>query len=206
MAEEDLVSYKDISELKKDLEGMKGRKDISIRELYDAVQKLAQVMTDILEVFGAAAEQMKLEEKESSMESKKLDKLLDQNKTIAEGMVSLVELVNKKMGDTGKKREEFFKPKEEAFFKPRAEPKPSDQGSFMRPQQQEWQPRPAEITQPTMAPPIAPQQMQFMPPPDSGMQMPPMEPTPSPELDFPDEPFSLDEEPKKKGLFGMFKK
>ena len=56
MAEEDdLVSYKDISELKKDLEGMKGRKDISIKELYDAVQKLAQTMTDILEIFGAAA-------------------------------------------------------------------------------------------------------------------------------------------------------
>ena len=142
------------------------------------------------------------------MESRKLDKLLDQNKTIAEGMVALVELVNKKMADTGKKREEFFKPKDEAFFKPRPEPKPIDSGSFMKPQQQEWQPQPVERAQSAMMPPMAPQQMtmQFMRPPDSEMQMPPMEPAPPPELDLPEEPFSLDEEPKKKGLFGMFKK
>ena len=44
---------------------------------------------------------------------------------------------------------------------------------------------------------------------DFGMQMPPMQPEPSPELpdlDFPEEHFGLEEEPKKKGLFGMFKK
>lgn len=200
MADEDLVSYKDISELKRDLEGMKGKKDISIRELYDAVQKLSQRMTDILEIFGAAADQMKLEEKESAFESKrhetiisKLDKILDQNKTIAEGMVSLVELVNKNIEEP--EHEDIPKPKEDTFFKPRAEP---------------------QQPPPPMAPPMAPPQMMGMPqmpmsfgpsvqPPDTGMQMPPMEPAPSPDLDFPEESFELDE-PKKKGLFGMFKK
>lgn len=36
-------------------------------------------------------------------------------------------------------------------------------------------------------------------------QLPPMEPAPMPDLDLPEEPFPM-EEPKKKGLFGVFKK
>ena len=205
MAEEEFLPYKDISELKKELAVMKGKKDVSVKDLSDAVVKLSQIMSDMLEIFGAAAEQLKLEEREYGMESKKLDKLLDQNKTIAEGMVSLVELINKKAVHQGET--EDFKPKEEAFFKPRPEPKP-----FMKPQQQEWQqPQPAERAQQAMPPLMPPPQMTapYMPPispPDTGMQMPPMEPTPLPELDLPGEPFEFEEEPKKKGLFGMFKK
>ncbi len=192
MAEEDLVAYKDISDLKRELEGMKGRKDISTKELYDAVQKLAQTMKDMLEVFGAAAEQMKLEEKEYESEARKhemiiskLDKLIDQNKTIAEGMVAIVEMV----------KERIVAPaKEESLFRPRQEPRP-----FMKPQQ-EWQPM--QRAQPMMAPP---QMAQPMPPPDFGMEMPQMQPTPSPDLDLSDLGLE-EEEPKKKGLFGMFKK
>ena len=211
--EDELVPYKDISDLKKELEGMKGRKDISAKELYDGVQKLAQTMTDMLEVFGAAAEQMKLEEqsyessaKKHEMIVSKLDKLIDQNKTIAEGMVAIVEMVKEKIVAPAKEKEEsMFRPqREEQLFKPAPQPRP-----FMRPQQ-EWQPRPEPVqrTQPMMTPPqMATPQMG--PPmasaPDFGMQMPPMEPTQSPDLDFPD--LGLDEEePKKKGLFGMFKK
>ena len=204
MAEEEFVPYKDISELKKELEGMKGRKDISAKELYEAVQGLSQTITDMLEVFGAAAEQMKLEEKGYEAESKKheaiiskLDKMLDQNRTIAEGMVSIVEMVKEKIVAPAKEREEMFRQK--------PEPRP-----FMKPV--EWQPRPepAQRTQPMMAPPQMPQQM--MPPPmaapmpsDFGMQMPPMEPEPLPDFDL-EEPLPPDEEPRKKGLFGMFKK
>lgn len=211
MAEEDLVSYKDISELKKELEGMKGKKDVSVKELYDAVQRLAQTMTDMLEVFGAAAEQMQLEEqsnesiaKKHEMIVSKLDKLIDQNKTIAEGMVAIVDMVKEKIIAPAKERETpMFKPqKEEPLFKPMPEPRP-----FMKPT--EWQPRPEPVqrTQPLM---MAPPQMVSsmpnpMPPPDFGMQMPPMQPTPSADLDFPELDLG-EEEPKKKGLFGMFKK
>ena len=205
--EEEFVPYKDISELKRELEGMKGRKDVPAKDIYDAVQKLAQTMTDMLEVFGAATEQMKLDEREYESESRKhemiiskLDKLIEQNRTIAEGMVAIVEMVKEKILAPAREKEDlmFRAQKEEPLFRPRPEPKP-----FMNPQ---WQPRPEPVqrTQPVMAPPM-PQQMQAMPPPDFGM-MPPMEPAPPPDLDFPEEPFSLDEEPKKKGLFGMFKK
>ncbi len=205
MAEEDLVQYKDISDLKRELEGMKGRKDISAKELYDAVQKLAQTMTGILEIFGAAAEQMNLEEKEYESSARKhdmivskLEKLIDQNKTIAEAMVGIVDMVKDKFVAPAKEREE-------SFFKPKPEQRP-----FMRPQT-EWQPRPEPMM--PRAQQIMPQMAQPMPspasPPDFGMQMPPMQPEPSPELpdlDFPEEPTGFEDEPKKKGLFGMFKK
>ena len=212
MAEGDLVQYKDISELKKELDGMKGRKDIPTRDLYDAVQKLTQTVTSILDIFSAATEQMKLEEHEFESESRKhemiiskLDKLIDQNKTIAEGMVSIVEMVKEKIVEPVREKQDMSMPKEESLFKP-AQAMP-----FMR-AQQEWQPRPEPVqrTQPMMAPPqMATSSMPSPMPSDFGMQMPPMKPEPYPELpdlDFPEEPLNLEEEPKKKGLFGMFKK
>lgn len=197
--DDDSALYKDISELKKELEGMKGRKDVSTKDIYDAVQKLTQTMKDILEVFGAAAEQMKLEEKEYESEQKKhevimsrLDKLIDQNKTIAEGMVAIVDMVKERMPAKD----------EEQMFMPRPEPRP-----FMKPVQQEWMPKPGPMTprQGTMMPlaqPMQPPISAAMPP---ELGMPPMQPTPAPDLDFPENELKF-EEPKKKGLFGVFKK
>ena len=214
MAEEDLIQYKDISELKRELDGMKGRKEIPTRDLYDAVQKLTQTVAGMLDIFGAATEQMRLEEREFESESRKhemiiskLDKMIDQNKTIAEGMVAIVEMVKEKIVAPARERQEsmFMQPKEESMFKP-AQARP-----FMR-AQQEWQPKPeqAQRAQPMMSPPqMATPSMTSNMPSDFGMQMPPMQPEPSPELpdlDFPEEPLGLEEEPKKKGLFGMFKK
>ena len=201
MAEDDydLIQYKDISELKKELEGMKGRKDVSSKELYDGVQKLPQTISDMLEVFGAAAEQLKLEDKEREQEGKKhdailykLDKVLDQNKTIAEGMVSIVELVKKKLPLVQQEREA-------PMFKPKPEPKP-----FMKPQQ-EWMPEPI-MPRPQPMPQSAPQQPPMPPPMNFGTMLPPLEPTPALDFDFPEEGETQSEEPKKKSLFGMFKK
>lgn len=207
MAEEDygLVPYKDISELKKELEGMQDKKDISTKELYDAVHKLSNAMSDMLEVFGAAAEQLKLEEKGYESEAKKhemiiskLDKLIDQNKTIAEGMVAIVEMVREKFGSIEKEKEPMFKQNEpqEPLFRPKPDNMP-----FLKPQQ-EW-PKPEPMM--PRSQPIAPTPMQSMAS-DAGMQMPPMQPEPMPDLDFPEEPFPLEEESKKKGLFRMFNK
>lgn len=224
MAEEDtdLIAYKDISELKKEFEGIRGKKDVPLRELYDAVQKLSQTISDMLDVFSAAAEQMKLEEKEYQSEAKrhdiiisKLDKIIDQNKTIAEGMVAIVDMVKEKLFEHAK--EELFdvKEKKEPMFSPKPEP-----SLFAQPMQPEWQPKPEPFAQTPPMPKSQPQPIWAafqspMPPPTSltppmpplDFGMPPMEPTPSPDLDFSEEPFSLEEEqPKKKGLFGMFKK
>ena len=209
MAEESELQYKDISELRKDLDMMKKKKEMPSNELYQTVQSMAQTMSDILEIFVAAAEQMKQEEKWDNAETKKhdmilarLDKITSQNKTIAEGLVSLVEIVK-------------GEPKEEPVFKPMAEPKPQE-NTFMKPQQ-DWQPKPERRQAPQMQAPqmasFSPQPMPNfappnltppIPPPDFGM--PSLEPVPEPDLDFPEEPFPLEEEPKKKGIFGMFKK
>ncbi len=212
--EEDVIQYKDISDLKKELDVMKARKDVPAKDVYAAVQQLSQTVNNVLEIFSAATEQLKLEEKEYESDTRKhemiiqkLDKLMDQNKTIAEGMVAVVEMVKEQIVAPARENESMFTPpKEETLFRPQPRP-------FMRP---EWQPRPEPMqrTQPMMMNPQMPapmgQQMPNpIPQPDFGMQMPPMQPTESPELpdlDFPEEPFGLEEEPKKKGIFGMFKK
>ncbi len=228
MTEEEFVSYKDISSLKNELEGMKNKKDVSVKELHDIVERLADTMGEMLEVFGAAAEQLKLEDREAAAEAKKheviiskLDRILEQNKTIAEGMVSIVEMIKQRIIPPAKTREEMpapdedlFKPPRQQFlFKPKPEPMP-----FKPAMAYEMYPKP---TMPNPPPyrsmprdmplePIQPPSMNMpppapIPPPDFGSQMPPMEPEPPLDLDFPEEP-SLDEEPKKKGLFGMFKR
>src|SRR3989344_665750 len=229
MADENygFVSYENISDLRKELENIQDKKDVSPKNLYEAVHRLADTVSGMLEVFGAAAEQMKLEDKGYEAEAKKheaiiskIDKLIDQNKTIAEGMVAIVGLVKEKMGSTEKEKSSFPKEDDATMFKPKPEPK-----SFSKP---EWKPdtpiqRPQPVSsrappsfQPVsqqnfqMTPPIAPQMSPAeMAPPDTdfGMQLPPMEPVPMPDLDFPDEPFPMeDDTQKKKGLFGMFKK
>ncbi len=221
MEEEEFAPYKDISELKKELEGMKPRRDVSTKELYDVVSKLADTISGMLEVFGAAADQMRLEEKGYEAEFRKhemiiskLDKILDQNKTIAEGMVAVVEMVKQKIVAPAKEREDsMFKPKEkeETIFRQSQAP------AFAKPVQQEWQPKPEPMMprQPVMMPRSMQPQMSMpqMPPQmsqqDFGMDLPPLEPTPdldASSLDLPDDFPELGDEPKKKGLFGMFKK
>lgn len=225
MAEESDLQYKDISELRKELESMKGRKDISARDLYQTVQKMSQTMSDMLEVFGAAAEQMSQEEKEYGAETKKhelilskLDRVIEQNKTIAEGMVSVVEMMKENLAMPAKEEQMFKAPEPRQFMKPqqdwqpRPEFKPRPQPSM----QQMSQPMPQPSFNPTsFTPPLNPPSFAQAPnpppinqpnlsPPDFGM--PSLQPTPEPDLDFPEEPLGLEEEPKKKGLFGMFKK
>src|SRR3989344_2473916 len=213
MAEEDsIVSYKDLSELKKELEGIQSKKDISTSDLHGAIVKLADTMGSMIEIFGAAAEQLKLEEKEKEADIKKheiitakLDKLLDQNKTIAEGMVAVVEMVKERLGT-----------KDDSAFRPK-----NDEPMFVKPEprfaRQEWKPRnppqavssgpgPMMPVQPPMAMPSMPN---MPPPPGNGFNadLPPMQQAPMPDFDFPEEPNLEDlAEPKKKGILGMFKK
>lgn len=201
MAEDrDFVPYTDISELKKELEEMHGQKEISVKDLHDAVTKLTETMANMLGVFAASAEQLKLEEKEYESEKRKhdtiiakLDKLIDQNKTIAEGMVAIVELVKekfpKKDGQISKADEE-----EPAFARPELR-------QFMEQPEFNPAPQPAPRAMPAMPPVSSPSFAQ------QNFGLPPMEPAPMPDLDFPEEPFPAAQETKKKSLFsGMFKK
>ncbi len=202
MAEDyEFVPYKDISDLKRELEGIKDKKEISPRDLHDAVRKLTDTMGNMLGIFAAAAEQLKLEEKEYETENRKhdtiisrLDKLIDQNKTIAEGLVAIVELVKEKFPQKEKEESMFRADEEEPAFAPKPQPQTFRQPEF-KPSTVQQNPMPAmpPVSSPSFARP------------DFGL--PPMEPTPMPDLDFPEEPFPSAEESKKKSLFGgMFKK
>src|SRR3989344_7966366 len=132
MADENygFVSYENISDLRKELENIQDKKDVSPKNLYEAVHKLSDTVSGMLEVFGAAAEQMKLEDKGYEAEARKhetiiskLDKLIDQNKTIAEGMVAIVELVKEKMGSMEKEESSFPTEDAASMFRPKREPK-----------------------------------------------------------------------------------
>ena len=287
----DYIPYKDISELKKELEGTKIKKEVSTKDIHTAIQKLSQIMTDLLDVFGAAAEQMKLEDKEYESDAKKhvvmsskLDKLIEQNRTIAESMVVIADMVKGKL-EAPEQENGGFIPLEDK--KEDTNPKPKEEQGIFRKSQPEWQPKPIRQrlgplpTQPQMtqnyvsSKPVpqhtqssVPPMMSFTPPtiempnrppitsgtrtpierpmqpprtnrigqsyalsrepmpiqpppmpstsepmpnlefgmPDFGAPSPPVEPESLTDLDFPEEPFPLEEEPKKKGLFGMFKK
>ncbi len=197
----EFVPYKDISGLKGELESLKDKREISSKELHEAVRKLTDTMNNMLGVFAASAEQLKLEEKEYELESRKheaiiskLDKLIDQNKTIAEGMVAIVDLVKEKFPQK-EKEEPMFKADDTPVFTKQA-PKPQ---AYRQP---EFRQAPAQQNMmPAMPPASSPNFAQQ----DFGL--PPMEPAPMPDLDFPEEPFPESEEPRKKTLFGgMFKK
>ena len=216
------IPYEDISELKSKLEGLKDKKDVPSKDMFEAVHQLAGTMHDLLEIFAAAAEQLKIEEKDYETENKKheliisrLDKLIDQNKTIAEGMVAMVEMIKEKFGSIDRQGEQMFKQDDsDPIFsqpQPQEAPKPEPK-TFMR---QQWKPQPerqAPQPQPKYGmPPMPPPQMmplQMMPLQSSNYEpeMPPMEPSPMPDLDLPEEPLPFDDEPKKKSIFGMFKK
>jgi chemotaxis protein histidine kinase CheA len=101
MANDEVIPYKNISELKQELEGMNEKK-VSVKDLHGVVQNLSKTIYDMLEVFAAASYQMKIEEKEQEAALKKhdlmlqkLDKVIEQNKTIAESMVAIVKMVKK---------------------------------------------------------------------------------------------------------------
>ena len=240
------MPYKDISQLKKDLDSMRGKKDISTKELYDSIQKLAQTMNDIIDVFGAAAEQMKLEDKEYESDAKKheiilskIDKLMDQNKTIAEGMVAIVDAMKK---TTQQKEPDSIFRQERQQTEPNPFMRYNSSQQYNGGQQQMPSMNPMSMgsmnqISPPINPPASfnpqismgsmnPQPMpsmqpilsqtmgsDFTPPPFNSQPsftqtpQPPMPPQMDSMLSDLDLDKELgDEEPKKKGIFGLFKK
>jgi|SRR3989344_159121 len=203
MADEpyEIVPYKEIASLKKQIDELKLRTgDPDYKALLGSVTSLTKSMEGMLNLFKTAAEEMKLEQKsEAEISTKigplteKVETLMDQNKTIAESMVALADMV-KELKDSGIKEE-----------KPRM-PEPSPFTDFDMPQGPPSMPR----IPPRMPPGRMPPRMPSPPglPPDLGGPISAPNALPRGPEPFPDfnEPFPPLEEPKKKGLFGMFKK
>ena len=219
----EIMPYKEIIQLKKQIADLQEKTgDTSSKELLNSMAALTQSMNNMLQLFSSAAEEMKLEERAESELSQrvlpliqKVDKLEEQNRTIAEGMVAIADMV-KEMNGGGKTRPRMPKSQirspEQFGGLPPLEPPSFDNFPPLEP------PRPTkkQINRPPISPgirivPRGPMP-QFGMPPQGPPGMPPPGPMPQfgmpPPGDFgglPPLP-PLEEEPKKKGLFGLFKK
>ncbi len=176
----DLLPHRQINELKGLVQDLKNKVDrASPKDLIDSMDALTKSIDSLMALFRQAADEMRYEEKEEILSggsehkaiNEKLDRILEQNKIIADGMVAVSNMVR---DFAGKQRKQ----------------------QAAKPQQFQSQPG----FQPSMRAPSFPQpsfQPQFNAP---RPQMPApgfMEEPPLPDFE---------EEPRKKGLFGMFKK
>ncbi|MBW2989674.1 hypothetical protein KY358_05155 [Candidatus Woesearchaeota archaeon] len=218
MAEEgsyEIMPYKEIVELKRQIsELQKKTGDTSSKELLDSMAALTKSMNGMLQLFSSAAEEMKLEEKEEHVLSEKLGPLIEkvdslekQNETIAEGLVAVADMVKdmkegKPRVAKAPKKKETGLPKGPMEFPPPRPMPPNVHGG------------PRIVAKQPMPPPGAPMPPPFesmMPaPPPRGPMPPPGAPMPPPEGMMPPPPDMslppLEEKPKKKKHFGLFRK
>ncbi|MBI2140462.1 hypothetical protein HYU14_06050 [Candidatus Woesearchaeota archaeon] len=117
MGEEDLgyeiMPYKEIVELKKQIADLQQKAgDPNSKDLLVSMGNLTKTMDSMLKLFSAAADEMKLEEKtETELGAKispmmeKIERLEDQTKTIAEGLVAIADMVRGMKGEISKEPE-----------------------------------------------------------------------------------------------------
>ncbi|RMF55169.1 hypothetical protein D6745_02950 [Candidatus Woesearchaeota archaeon] len=195
MVEEDyeLFPRREIEKLKEEVELLK-RNPIGTtpvgKDLLSSVEQLNSSINNMLELFKNAADQMKFEEKEKTDSAarikeleEKLDKIIDQNYKIAEGVVAIADMV-KEM-------------KKKPIPKPVSHPKPIPPAS----------PSPLGPTPvgPSPSPPplgTPPTGLDFPPP--LGTAPNPLGPAPPPPPPAPS--IMPPPKPEKKGFFGKFKK
>jgi hypothetical protein len=174
----DMVPHSEINELKRQLQELRSKSQASSsHELLNSMSALTNSMNSMLKLFSEAADELKLEEKQGTGVSKRLDPIdekletiISQNKVIAEGMVAISDMIKDIIDKKHKPMPKpFARPEFNPEFKP-PEPFPSfDQGQGF----------------------------------DHGARGPgPQGPVPMPSMPFSNlEP----KKPKKKGLFGRLK-
>ncbi len=178
MADDDyyLMPHKQITELKRQMQELKGKVNrASPKELIDSMNSLTNTIDSLMKLFRQSADELKFEDREGSFGgnsdhkamNEKLDKIMEQNKIIADSMVAISDMVKKYIN-----KPNLPKPQ----FQPPIAPKP------------EFPPPGPQFDQPIHPPP------QGLPQ-EGPIAMPT---TPLPDLE--------DLEPKKKGIFGRFRK
>jgi len=86
----DIVPHREVTDLKKQIKELRSKKDKSYsHELLNSMDALATSMDSMLKLFKEAAEDLKVEEKEHSKIEENIDEVIEQNKTIAEGIVAI---------------------------------------------------------------------------------------------------------------------
>ncbi len=170
----EILPYSEIEDLKRQINELK-KKTSSSEEVLVTIKHISDTFERLLKLFEAASESMK-KEGDSPLE-KKLDTLMDQNETIAESLLNLIDMV-KEMKNTEKEDDKILKeikPKiEQSVPKPNFSPRPSfnfpSQGNIpgnppmpgMPPQRQDFQNMPP---QPPGKPPMPDQEFNPIPEP-----------------------------------------
>ncbi|MBU0628739.1 MAG: hypothetical protein KKC75_06120 [Nanoarchaeota archaeon] len=121
----EIMPYKEIVELKKQIGDLQKKTgDTSSKELLGSMAALTKSMNGMLQLFSSAAEEMKLEEKSESELSRQIGPLMEQvanleqqNKTIAEGLVAVADMVKDIKKESGK-IERDIKPKAPSKTRP----------------------------------------------------------------------------------------
>lgn len=216
MAEEDydIVPHKEVLELKKQVEEMKQHPFGTSHEgkdMLDAIKKLSDSMDRLTGLFEEAAEQMKLEEREAEMISKRIEPLfgqmndlVEQNRKIAKGIIAVADMVKES--------------NQMASSRPQGQPM-RQQSPYQQNYNTNYPPRKMEGSQTVSQPPLTPQFMQPKPgimiepspisetdmfrmnPPGQGQQPGPMQMSqPGP---MPPPPFKVSD---KKGFMSFMKK
>ena len=210
MADEyEILPHKKIEELRSKLEQLKRAKGIPNQiELNDTIDELNENIKHLISIFKKASEALPEEEKLLG----KVEKLFEQNKQIAQGIVAVADMMNEKIP---KLMEDVHHIKQMMRPKPVA-PKPKfgsgrpmglDMGMpspGMPPRPSGMPPRsamPSGPSMPHMGMPPAPQPQRMMPPPSGA----PMPPPPRMHEDFGFMKGAPKEE-KKSFLSGLFKK
>jgi hypothetical protein len=160
----EILPYAEIDKLKKEIYDLK-KKSASSDEVLDSINRLTKIIESMLHLFESAAAEMK-REGEGSI-GKKLDTIIEQHETIAESLLSIVDMIKEiqsKEQDVTDSREKRSSAAPQAL--PGIEPRPD---FSMPPPTFEMQRMPP--SPPMSAPPPSPQPP--TPPPKEGpMPMP----------------------------------
>ena len=95
----EIMPYKEIVALKRDITELKKKSgEAPSRDLLNSMNNLTKSMEGMLQLFRTAAEEMKSEEsvdvnKQLAPMKAEINKLSEQSKTIAEGMVAIADMV-----------------------------------------------------------------------------------------------------------------
>ena len=180
----DMLPHREIEELKRQVQELKTRSDKSSSQaIVDSLDQLTRSMDAMLKLFTEASHEVKGDDKEHEQIADKLYEIIEQNKTIAEGMIAVSDMV----------RDFVEKQKYKPVPMPRPMPRPNYQPSGPEPR----------FEQPRFEPQF--NDMPRAPGFEPGFNEPgPQGPVAMPSMPFSD--FDLGEKPKKKGIFGRLKK
>lgn len=186
----DMLPHRDIADLKRQVQELQARtQKTSPPELVNALNAVANSMESMLRLFSEAAQELKIEQNQGPEAlHRKLDEIIEQNKTIAEGMIAVSDMV-KDFVDGQKGRQPM----------PQQMPRPKMPQQFPGAQSQQF---PQDFQPSFQQPPFSQPMQDFSPEPFPQFN----DQAPKGPVAMPSMPFSEFDAPKKKGLFGRLKK